>query len=72
MFARIAGVGSYLPGQPVSNVDLIARGIDTSDDWIVSRTGIKSRHLAGVGGTSPMKPVAMRWPQQMRVRKKLT
>ena len=52
MFARIAGVGSYLPGQPVSNVDLIARGIDTSDDWIVSRTGIKSRHLAGVGVTS--------------------
>jgi 3-oxoacyl-[acyl-carrier-protein] synthase-3 len=52
MFARIAGVGSYLPGQPVSNVDLIARGIDTSDEWIVSRTGIKSRHLADVGVTS--------------------
>lgn len=52
MFARIAGVGSYLPGQPVSNVDLIARGIDTSDEWIVSRTGIKSRHLADVGVAS--------------------
>lgn len=52
MFSRIAGVGSYLPGQPVSNLDLIARGIDTSDDWIVSRTGIKSRHLADVGVTS--------------------
>lgn len=52
MFARIAGVGSCLPGQPVSNLDLIARGIDTSDDWIVSRTGIKSRHLADVGVTS--------------------
>lgn len=52
MFARIAGVGSHLPGQPVSNLDLIARGIDTSDDWIVSRTGIKSRHLADVGVTS--------------------
>jgi len=52
MFARIAGVGSYLPGQPVSNLDLIARGIDTSDEWIVSRTGIKSRHLAEVGTTS--------------------
>ena len=52
MFARIAGVGSYLPGQPVSNLDLIARGIDTSEDWIVSRTGIKSRHLAGGGVTS--------------------
>ena len=52
MFARIAGVGSYLPGQPVSNLDLIARGIDTSEDWIVSRTGIKSRHLADGGVTS--------------------
>lgn len=52
MFARIAGVGSFLPGQPVSNLDLIARGIDTSDDWIVSRTGIKSRHLADIGVTS--------------------
>jgi len=46
MFARIAGVGSYLPGQPVTNNDLIRRGIDTSDEWIVTRTGIKSRHLA--------------------------
>ena len=52
MFARIAGVGSYLPGEPVSNLDLIARGIDTSDDWIVSRTGIRSRHLADAGCTS--------------------
>ena len=52
MFARIAGVGSHLPGTPVSNLDLIARGIDTSDDWIVSRTGIKSRHLADTGCTA--------------------
>jgi 3-oxoacyl-[acyl-carrier-protein] synthase-3 len=46
MFSRITGVGSYLPGQLVSNDDLILRGIDTSNDWIVSRTGIKARHLA--------------------------
>ena len=52
MFARIAGVGSYLPGSPVSNDDLARRGIDTSDDWIVTRTGIRSRHLAEPGGTS--------------------
>lgn len=52
MFARIAGVGSYLPGQPVSNSDLVARGIDTNDEWIVSRTGINSRHLADAGCTS--------------------
>ena len=49
MFARIAGVGSYLPGQPVSNNDLIQRGVDTSDEWIITRTGIKSRHLAETG-----------------------
>jgi 3-oxoacyl-[acyl-carrier-protein] synthase-3 len=52
MFTRIAGVGSFLPGKPVSNNDLIERGIDTNDDWIVSRTGIKARHLAEAGCTS--------------------
>lgn len=52
MFARIAGVGSYLPGLPISNTDLIQRGVDTDDDWIVSRTGIKTRHLADAGSTS--------------------
>jgi len=46
MFARITGVGSYLPGQPVSNEDLIRRGVDTSDEWIVTRTGIRTRYLA--------------------------
>ena len=49
MFSRITGIGSYLPGQPVSNDDLASRGIDTSDEWIVSRTGIKSRHLVANG-----------------------
>jgi len=52
MFTRIAGVGSFLPGKPVSNNDLIQRGIDTNDEWIVSRTGIKARHLADAGCTS--------------------
>lgn len=52
MFARITGVGSYLPGQAVSNDDLVRRGIDTNDEWIVSRTGIKARHLAEPGQTS--------------------
>ncbi len=46
IFARIAGTGSCLPGDPVSNDDLVARGIDTSDQWIVERTGIRTRHLA--------------------------
>ncbi|MEN9455568.1 MAG: 3-oxoacyl-ACP synthase [Pseudomonadota bacterium] len=50
--ARIAGTGSYLPGVPVTNDDLRARGVDTSDDWIVERTGIRARHLAEKGVTS--------------------
>jgi 3-oxoacyl-[acyl-carrier-protein] synthase-3 len=46
VFSQITGTGSYLPGAPVSNDDLIARGIDSNDDWIVERTGIRFRHLA--------------------------
>ena len=52
MYARLIGTGSYLPGLPVSNDDLAARGIETSDEWIVTRTGIRSRHLAEPGTTS--------------------
>ncbi|WP_153108687.1 beta-ketoacyl-ACP synthase III [Propionivibrio limicola] len=52
LFARIAGVGSYLPGKPVSNNELAQRGVDTSDDWISTRTGIKTRYLAEAGVTS--------------------
>jgi 3-oxoacyl-[acyl-carrier-protein] synthase III len=52
MYARLTGTGSCLPGDPVTNDDLVARGIDTNDEWIFSRTGIKSRYLAGPGTTS--------------------
>ncbi|HQU79984.1 MAG TPA: beta-ketoacyl-ACP synthase III [Azonexus sp.] len=52
MFARLIGTGSYLPGLPVTNDDLAARGIATSDEWIVTRTGIRSRYLAEPGTTS--------------------
>jgi 3-oxoacyl-[acyl-carrier-protein] synthase-3 len=52
MFARLIGTGSCLPGNPVSNDDLAARGIDTNDEWIVTRTGIRSRYLAEPGSTS--------------------
>ncbi len=48
-YARVVGTGSCLPGKPVSNEDLVARGIDTSDQWIVERTGIRTRHLADPG-----------------------
>ncbi|MFZ5512501.1 MAG: beta-ketoacyl-ACP synthase III [Pseudomonadota bacterium] len=46
MYARITGTGSYLPPQAVTNNDLVARGINTSDEWIVERTGIRQRHIA--------------------------
>jgi 3-oxoacyl-[acyl-carrier-protein] synthase III len=44
-FARIAGTGSYLPDRVVTNGDL-AKIVDTNDEWIVSRTGIRERHFA--------------------------
>ena len=44
----IIGTGSYLPVRVFSNVDL-ERMVDTSDEWISSRTGIKTRHIAGKG-----------------------
>jgi len=52
MYARLIGTGSCLPGSPVSNNDLAARGIETNDEWIVTRTGIRSRYLAETGTTS--------------------
>lgn len=52
MYARLIGTGSCLPGKPVTNDDLAARGIDTSDEWITTRTGIRSRYLAEPGVTS--------------------
>jgi 3-oxoacyl-[acyl-carrier-protein] synthase-3 len=49
-FARVVGTGSFLPSNVVSNADLVSqlasRGIETSDDWIYSRSGIQSRRLA--------------------------
>ena len=48
MFARVIGTGSYLPEKVVTNDDL-ARTVDTSDEWIRTRTGIRSRHFAAEG-----------------------
>ena len=47
--SRIVGCGAYLPACVVSNKDLEARGVETSDEWIVQRTGIRSRHIAADG-----------------------
>ncbi len=47
----IAGVGSELPKRIMTNDD-ISKIVDTSDDWITERTGIKARHIAGEGETT--------------------
>jgi 3-oxoacyl-[acyl-carrier-protein] synthase-3 len=44
----VHGVGSYLPQRVVTN-DELAQRVDTSDEWIVQRTGIRSRHIAADG-----------------------
>jgi len=53
LYSKIIGTGSYLPPKRVSNQDLaeqLARdGIETSDEWIVSRSGISARHYADEG-----------------------
>jgi len=51
IYSRITGSGSYLPRQVVTNDDL-ARRMDTSDEWIRARTGIRQRHIAEAGETS--------------------
>lgn len=45
MRSRIAGTGGYVPAKRLSNAELAHR-IDTSDEWIVTRTGIRARHIA--------------------------
>lgn len=47
----ILGSGSALPGVPVTNAELAQR-VDTSDEWIVERTGIRQRYIAGDGDTT--------------------
>ena len=46
--AKITGTGSAAPERVLSNLDL-ERMVDTSDDWITSRTGIKERRIAAEG-----------------------
>ncbi|MBF8250496.1 MAG: 3-oxoacyl-ACP synthase [Deltaproteobacteria bacterium] len=49
--ARIIGTGSYTPKKILSNRDL-EKMIDTSDEWITERTGIKERRIAADGETT--------------------
>ena len=52
-YSRITGTGSYLPPHKVTNAELVnqlaAKGIETSNEWIVERSGIGARHFAGDG-----------------------
>jgi 3-oxoacyl-[acyl-carrier-protein] synthase III len=52
-FARITGTGSCLPPNRLTNADMVdmlaKRGVETSDDWIVERTGIRARHFVADG-----------------------
>ena len=51
MYSRIAGTGSYLPEKVVTNLDL-EKVMDTTDEWIRTRTGIERRHIAADGQTT--------------------
>jgi 3-oxoacyl-[acyl-carrier-protein] synthase III len=52
-FSKITGTGSYLPPRRLTNADLVsqlaATGVETSDEWIVERTGIRARHFVDDG-----------------------
>src|ERR1700729_116896 len=51
MYSRIAGTGSYLPKKILTNHDL-EKLVETSDEWIRTRTGISERHIAAEGETT--------------------
>jgi 3-oxoacyl-[acyl-carrier-protein] synthase-3 len=51
IYSRIAGTGSYLPEKVLTNDDL-SKIVDTSDEWIAARTGIRQRHIAAEGETT--------------------
>ena len=55
-YSRITGTGSYLPPNRLTNAQLaaqlVAQGVETSDEWIVARTGIEARHFAAPDVTS--------------------
>ncbi|OYU45133.1 MAG: 3-oxoacyl-ACP synthase [Burkholderiales bacterium PBB4] len=52
-YSRITGTGSFLPPRRLTNADLVTQlagqGVDTSDEWIVERTGIRARHFVDEG-----------------------
>src|SRR5262249_36877700 len=51
IYARIAGTGSFLPERILTNADM-EKLVDTSDEWITTRSGIRQRHIAAEGQTT--------------------
>jgi len=70
LFSKITGTGSYLPPRRVTNQELAdqlaAKGIETSDEWIVTRSGISARHFADAdASTSDLAVVAAQQALEM-------
>lgn len=64
--SKIVSTGSYLPANVLTNTELVEQtGIDSSDEWISQRTGIKQRHLAG--GDESLAQIAARAAQEALV-----
>ena len=69
IYSRISGTGSYLPEKILTNHDL-EKMVDTSDEWIVERTGIKKRHIAAEGqSTCDLAEVAAKRAMEMAGKK---
>jgi len=51
IYSRVTGTGSYLPAKVLTNADLV-KMVDTTEEWIVDRTGIRERHIAADGETT--------------------
>jgi len=52
MISKVVGCGSYLPERVLTN-DELSKLVDTSDEWITARSGIKKRHIASEGELTP-------------------
>ncbi|VFS26353.1 3-oxoacyl-[acyl-carrier-protein] synthase 3 [Serratia liquefaciens] len=73
MYTKIIGTGSYLPEQVRTNADL-EKMVETSDEWIVTRTGIRERRIAAAHetvATMALKPQSRRWRWRACPRSKL-
>ena len=63
MYSKIIGTGGYLPNKILTNKDLESL-VDTTDEWIIERTGIKQRHISEDG-----KPLPQWLPQLLSMHK---